>query len=549
MRMLGSRLHGHIEGEVTMKVNHVWSAGAAGVCAAAFVSVAIAQASGASGGETVTATGVVYVDANRNGVRDEGERGIADVGVSNGADIVRTDETGRYELAIDARDGQVFVIKPRGFMPPVDELNLPEFYYIHKPDGSPGHLEHEGVPPTGPLPASIDFPMHAQSEPDTFRIVMFGDTQPRDVKEVNYFAHDVAGELIGVDAAFGVTLGDVVFDDLSVFGAHNQVVSTIGLPWINVHGNHDENYDVTRDALADETWERIYGPATYSFDWGPVHFIALDDVMYDGHEKKGRYHAELTDGQLRYIANDLASVADDQLIVLMMHIPMNEIRNLDALFGLLEGRAHTFSLSAHTHTNEHRFFDAEDGWLNDEPHHHHVHGTVCGSWWAGVPDERGIPNPLMADGTPNGYSFITFTGNEYAIRYKASNRPAHQQMTIFCLSEIARAHVAQASVFANVWNGSERSEVSMRIVGRTDWMAMERMRDKPAPSFLQLKMMEEEYEELPGREMPKPGRCTHLWALNLPADLPVGVHVIEVRSVDMFGVEDVSRRIVRVEEG
>ena len=48
-----------------------------------------------------------------------------------------TGKGGRYELPIDD-DDIIFVIKPRGYMTPVDALNLPRFYYIHKPAGSPG---------------------------------------------------------------------------------------------------------------------------------------------------------------------------------------------------------------------------------------------------------------------------------------------------------------------------------------------------------------------------------------------------------------------------
>jgi hypothetical protein len=31
----------------------------------------------------------------------------------------------------------VFVVKPSGWMTPVDENNLPQFSYVHKPAGSP----------------------------------------------------------------------------------------------------------------------------------------------------------------------------------------------------------------------------------------------------------------------------------------------------------------------------------------------------------------------------------------------------------------------------
>lgn len=155
--------------------------------------------------ERSTAAGVVFHDANGNRKRDPGEELLRDVRVSNGREIVTTDEHGRYSLPVDD-DTILFVIKPRGWRTPLNENHLPRFYYIHKPNGSPD-LKYAGVEPTGPLADSIDFPLYPQDEPDTFRAILFGDPQPRDRKEIEDIAHDVVEELIGTDASFGVTLG------------------------------------------------------------------------------------------------------------------------------------------------------------------------------------------------------------------------------------------------------------------------------------------------------------------------------------------------------
>ena len=37
-------------------------------------------------------------------------------------------------------------------------------------------------------------------------------------------------------------------------------MATVGIPWYNVHGNHDMNFLATDDRYADETFERVYGP-------------------------------------------------------------------------------------------------------------------------------------------------------------------------------------------------------------------------------------------------------------------------------------------------
>ena len=102
------------------------------------------------------ARGIVFHDANGNEKFDDGEKPLPSIRVSNGREIVSTDESGRYQLPVDD-DTILFVIKPRGWRTPLGESMLPRFYYIHKPQGSP-ELRYGGVDPTGPLPKSVDFP-------------------------------------------------------------------------------------------------------------------------------------------------------------------------------------------------------------------------------------------------------------------------------------------------------------------------------------------------------------------------------------------------------
>ena len=82
------------------------------------------------------AKGVVFEDANKNGKLDTAEQGIAGILVSNGQKIAKTDSQGRYEIEVD-NDTILFVIKPRNWITAIGKFNLPKFYYIHKPEGSP----------------------------------------------------------------------------------------------------------------------------------------------------------------------------------------------------------------------------------------------------------------------------------------------------------------------------------------------------------------------------------------------------------------------------
>jgi hypothetical protein len=490
------------------------------------------------------AEGYVFHDRNGSGRRDSGDVGIAGVCVSNGREVVKTDKDGKWRLPVD-EDTILYVVKPSGWKVPVDENGLPRYYYIHKPKGSPQY-RYPGVSPTGPLPTSIDFPLQPQKESNKFRMVLFGDPQPRNQTEIDYIAHDVVEQVArdarAMDAKFGLSLGDEMFDVLSLFDSLNRTIGTIGLPWYNTVGNHDMNYDAVDDASSTETFQRIFGPTYYSFDYAKVHFMVLDDVIWHGAATRG-YHGELTAKQLEWVKNDLAHVPKDRLVVLAMHIPLVDLKNREELYRLIEDRPYTFSLSAHTHIQVHHFLEAKDGWRGKTPHHHLNHATVCGSWWSGALDERSIPHATMSDGGPNGYSILEFDGNRYKVTFRAASRPETYQMNIYLPEQVAIAETASTEVVVNVFAGSVRSIVEMRV-GHGAWSRMENFTGQD-PYYLKLKEQEASPKPPTGLKLPNPSATNHMWRSKLPS-LRSGTHVVEIRTTDMFGQTYVDRRIVRV---
>jgi hypothetical protein len=504
---------------------------------------------------TETARGVVYHDQNANRVFDSGDVPLPDVRVSNGHDIVTTDSEGRYELAVTS-DAVVFVIKPRGYRTPVDDKQLPQFYYVHKPNGSP-QQHFVGVAPTGPLPESIDFPLYPQPEPDQFKAIMFGDPQPRNQQEVDFMAHDVIEELVGTDASFGVTLGDIAFDNLDVFEPQARAIALLGIPWYNVIGNHDINYDAKRDQDSDETFTRVFGPNYYSFDYGTVHFLVLDDIEWlIDEEGEGRYQGGLGPRQMEFIRRDLAMIPQDQLVVLMMHIPLVNVRDREELFRLIEKRPFCMSISAHAHIHQHRYLTREDGWRGPEPHHHVINVTVSGSWWAGLPDDRGIPHTTMADGGPNGYSVMTFDGHRYRIDFKAAGRNKDYQIGIYTPEVVDPSDHPTMDVYANVFNGSEKSEVLIEVAQfPTAPMTYARVED---PAYVAVREMETAWrdkllaqgvpEKELWRELPRPARSSHLWQHTVDlTNIPDGTHLIRVKAMLGEDQEVAGTRLFRIE--
>jgi len=520
------------------------AAGAVGMLIPAFGCATLPRAVPSVEQDAMVVRGVVFHDRDGDGRRDPGEPGLGGVCVSNGRAVAVTDRHGYYELPVED-EMVVFVIKPTNWRPPIDRLNLPRFYYVHRPKGSP-ELEYPGLAPTGPLPASVDFALYPQPEPHRFSVILLADTQPRDLQEVNYVARDVVSELVDIDAALVFLLGDLVFDDLALHEPLNQVMAQIGRPVYNVLGNHDMNYDAADDRYAAESFSATYGPPYYALNCGPVHFVVLDDVVWEGGgaEHSGNYHAGLGQRQLEFLRNDLRQVPADRLVVLLMHIPIMQIAERAELYALLAERPHVVSFSGHEHVHRQWYLGAADGWPAPWPHHHTTIVAACGSWWSGAPDELGIPHTTQRDGTPNGWCLVDFDGNDYQVSFRAARRPATYQMNIYVPDELGIAEIGQTEVLVNVFAGSERSAVYLRV-DAGEWVELQRV-ERVDPQY---QVLYDAYQADPppaGRKLSRPAVSAHVWSGVLPSGLHAGGHLLTVRSVDQWGRSTTARRIIRV---
>ncbi len=493
------------------------------------------------------AKGVVYNDVNRNQKFDRQDFALKGIRVSNGKEIVRTNEFGRYAIPIQD-DSIVFVIKPSGLRTPMSKDRLPRFYYNHKPNGSPS-LTYKGVAPTGALPESIDFPLYPQIEPSSFEIILFGDPQSRNVKEINYVANDVVTELIGRQSAFGVTLGDIVFDDLDMFEHQNAAVALVGIPWYNVIGNHDINFDAGNRKHANESFERHYGPSYYSFDYGQVHFVVMDNINWivPENDERPKYVGGFGDKQIEFLKNDLALIPENQMIVLLMHIPLQGVEDRQKVYRLIEKRPLSLSISGHTHYHEHQFIDEKDGWKGSKPHHHIINVTVSGSWWGGNKDERGIPHSTMRDGAPNGYSILKFDGTKYQLDFKAAGRSSDYQMNIMVADAKRQGQLDKAKVFVNVFNGSPNCQVEYELDRSGTWTEMKR-EARFDPLYTQAWNAEQKVVPKIEPGLSKPVVSSHLWMAALPNDLTSGTHLIRTRWTDYNGRVRHAFQVFRLDE-
>ncbi len=498
--------------------------------------------------------GVVFHDANADGLKNNGERGIPNVQVSNGWQVTSTNKHGKWQLEIPTPDefGQrfeIFVIKPRDWMTPLDENLNPNYYYVHRPNGSPTEHQYSGSSASGKLPKSINFPLVPQAEGDELRVLMYGDPQPRNLTEVAWMKQDVVEECRDFDGAFGMALGDIAFNDLSILPNVAAALAESGVPWWMVLGNHDINFDAANDSLANETFIANFGPANYAFNWGPVHFLVLDDVDWVipeeiTAEQGAHYEARFSEQALEFARNDLALVPKDKLVVAAMHIPLRGVENSAGLLELLGEFKHSVSVSGHTHTQRVDELGEQHGWPKEENHSHVVHVTACGSWWTGQPDERGIPHTLMRDGSPNGWLEWTFNDGEWMFDFRAAGMEPEKQMHVLVgepthepPNSLQRFRFDQQllPIWVNVWNGDTRNKVEMRFNSSSEWLKLGRI-DQVDPIYAKLFKEEEKIRGERWLKMPEPQSSTHLWFGNFAfPDIWDGPSTIEIRVTDRWG--------------
>lgn len=492
--------------------------------------------SGLSGQTGLTVRGIVYHDKTGNGSYDpHQDKPLKGVAVSNGREVVITDRVGSYELPL--RDNSViFVVKPRNWMVRVDENQIPRFYYIYSQGGISGK-NFKGVSSTGLLPGSVDFPLYPAKEPDSFDVLVLGDTQPRDDKEIYYMSRDVIPEIIGFNAAFGITLGDIVYDNLDLYDHLTGSIAIIGIPVRYVPGNHDNDYSGNNLTEARGGWLRTFGPTYYSFSHGPVHFIVLDNIRWIVEESRRYYRTGLGEEQMEFLRNEIKRLEKDQLLVLLAHIPYekstewSDPEEKKAFYELIASHTNTISLTAHTHRHYHHFIDREQGFPGERPHHMVSVGTVCGSWWTGAPDEYGIPHAMMSDGTPNCYTILHIDGNKWKMKWKGAGMPWDFQMHISAPDFVFADSTDGITVTANIFNALPSAGVKMRIGGKGEWIRMER---SPQSDDVRLAAIEREKQlgSVPWRNMGGADLSEHIWQAEQKVKLDPGVYVIEVEASD-----------------
>ncbi len=501
---------------------------------------------------------VVFEDRDGDGARGPSDAPVAGIRVSDGRDIAVTGADGRFRLPGGGDGRTVFAIKPAGYAFVPREDGLPDSWRNPRP--APGPAPKHGGLPASEHCADIALRPVPARRGDGLRVLVFADPQPKSRVDVGYYERDIvepllAGAGAGQAGDLGLSLGDIVDDDLSLYPAMQRATARLGLPWLHVPGNHDMDLDAAGDDDALLTFRRHFGPDTFAWEEPEANFVVLDDVIFLPGQRPA-YIGGLRQDQFAFLERYLRGADRRRLLVVAVHIPLFEPEGRDTfrdadrerLFALLRDFPKVLLLSAHNHTQRHVFHDAASGWHGAAPLHEYNVGAACGAFWSGVKDAQGIPDATMADGTPNGHALLTIRPHgDYALAWRNARDPDDAQIGLHAPKVLRRGAYPAFGVYANVYMGRDDTRVEFRVDGG-EWAPMRRVL-RPDPRLLAHNVRDDEADALRGYDRsPEAEPSAHLWRGALPTDLATGRHAIEVRAFDPWRGELRASTVYRLEE-
>lgn len=433
-------------------------------------------------------------DKNLKGRVTSGKKGIKGVVVSDGYNVVATDDKGKYEFELHPEAVSIFISTPAGYEF-IHENNIARHYKLAK-DIS--------------FKKDVDFVLKPIGKDDNeHQFFIWADPQVKNANDVEKMMSQSVPDVQKLVAAagsgailHGITVGDIVWDELKLFDDYSNAVDKMGIPFFQCIGNHDMDYDKGGDEASDDTFQQTFGPTCYSFNRGQVHYVVMDNVRYLGKDRE--YDGYFQQYQLEWLKKDLSFVPKGKLIILCVHIPVHKgVKNNNDLYAILEDRK-VHIMSGHTHYHENVIKDNI---------YEHNHGTVCGAWWTG---------PICGDGTPCGYGVYTVKGTELKWHYQSTGENVDHQMKIFMNDYNAK----EKQVLVNIWNHDPEWRTEYSIDGETKGALEQFEGFDPAA-----------YKTLVGPDLPKPRgfaeprKTDHLFKAIVPAD----AKQIVVTATDRFG--------------
>ncbi|MDE6471107.1 MAG: PQQ-binding-like beta-propeller repeat protein [Eubacterium sp.] len=213
---------------------------------------------------------------------------LANVSVSDGRNVVKTDENGEFTLKGYKKTRFITVTAPAGY--------TTENYYIpadkNKSDGYDFNLEKSDI---------------AAGEAHSFLQISDTEIGENGVGEwINYLKDIAENE----KPAFLIHTGDICYEPGLKKHIEDMNTENMGIPVRYIIGNHD----YVDGKYGEELFESLYGPVWYSFEVGNVHYVVTP--FQTGGDRKSGYNKN---DRWRWLENDLANTDENMKVVMFNH--------------------------------------------------------------------------------------------------------------------------------------------------------------------------------------------------------------------------------------
>ena len=373
-----------------------------------------------------------------------GGKGVGNVAVTDGTNIVRTGDDGSYSILTPADTRFVYITIPSGYEVENKNATIPQFY---KELGAADNYDFELKK------SAVDDKKHV--------FFVHADAQVTSPDELKLYSKVVAdnadlAKKYGNIKKFAFDCGDIVGDSPWLFPGYIETIEPLGLPVYRAKGNHDSDYHGRTFETSYKTFEKYFGPTHFSYDCGDAHYIIVNNIFYTGYGIN--YFGYVPENTFKWLEQDLAGVGKDKLVFVFMHIPsalvsdisktkfdpdlMTNVRQFHELFKNHD----THIISGHTHFNANMEY-------GDRLMEHNT-AAACGTWWK---------TEECMDGAPRGYGVYEVGGNKVKWYYKSSGYDPDYQMRVYAPGA-AGEH--PEDVIANVWNYDTKWKVELLENGK-----------------------------------------------------------------------------------
>ncbi len=443
------------------------------------------------------------------------QEGIQGVVVTDGTQFTVTDATGAFSLPYNPVATHIYISSPAGYTVPV-EKSVPKFW-VRLRDISDKK--------------NITFNLTKMSVSDNKHyFIAVGDPQVRNSTELgklmpilSFMSQEISSK--NMNPVHIMVVGDVVFDTPNMHDQSKTYFSSLNQPVYYAIGNHDHVFSskdaasVNNDKTADSVYIRHYGPTYYSFNRGKVHYITLDNILFEGGSGPD-YTINFTQAELDWVARDLSYVTKDKAVVVMIHGPSktrtkSSYGNSANLFALLNGYANVQIISGHTHYNS---VMADNTGITD----HNV-GAACGGFWEG---------PVCLDGTELGYKIFEVDGTNFKWTYRSYTNP-DTQFSAFVPQNREPVLPPSNELLVNVWDWDPAWSVQYSEDNGATYHDMIRIDEKTYdPTAYQFFGIDGEIR-IPTRPWINSSLTDHIFEC-VPSN---GVSMVKIKVVSRFGIE------------